>query len=356
MGLIRLILALAVVLEHSQPIYGYFCVPASTAVSTFFMISGFYMAMICAEKYNSANGMRAFYSNRILRLLPTYWIALVLALFVRIYLHFANLGPSFAWADEIENCTVADIILLAIPNLTLLGSDLLFIFSFSGNGSWHFNLGMAENRAGRFLLDGPAWSVGTELWFYLLVPFMARWRTLWLIGVGFASLALRIYMERSVEWSSYFFFPANLVLFVAGMLSYRMFRSEKLRALESKYGLPVLWGVIAYIACRQYIPFVRNYSISLYLPIFVCLPLLFQTSKNWSLDRRVGNLSYPIYILHAPLLLLLQSQFSLNDGLSAIVVTVSIAMLVLKIVEEPLDRYRQKRVYETLRIARTLTT
>jgi peptidoglycan/LPS O-acetylase OafA/YrhL len=85
-GLIRLLLAYAVVLSHSKPIHGYFIVPANAAVTLFFMISGFYMALVMTEKYTGPNRIRRFYSNRILRLYPSYFIAALLMIGVQSYL------------------------------------------------------------------------------------------------------------------------------------------------------------------------------------------------------------------------------------------------------------------------------
>jgi peptidoglycan/LPS O-acetylase OafA/YrhL len=78
MGLIRVILAYSVVLNHSGPVHGYFLIPSNAAVTLFFMISGFYMALVMTEKYTGPNRIRGFYSNRILRLYPTYFISIIL--------------------------------------------------------------------------------------------------------------------------------------------------------------------------------------------------------------------------------------------------------------------------------------
>lgn len=349
MGFIRLLLALSVILGHSQPICGYFGVAAAVAVSAFFMISGFYMAMICTEKYNGPNGTRAFYSNRILRLLPTYWIALVLAVVSYSYLRFVAAKEfAFPWFDEFEKCRITDLIALSIPNLFLLGSDLLYLLSFSGNGEWHFNLSATTDRAGRFLIDSPAWSVGSEIWFYLLVPWIANWRMVSLISVGAVSLALQLYLEAATPWSSYFVFPANLVYFVCGMISFRLFRSRIFSDTLSKFSLPIFRIFAAYLTLRQYIPFVRNYALSVYVPLFLCLPFLFHASKRWQLDRNIGNLSYPLYIIHLPLIRFLELRFAIIDGVSVIAVAMAMSVLILKVVEEPLERYRQRRFARTL--------
>jgi len=50
MGFIRIILAIAVVIVHTEPIFGFELVRGRVAVQSFFIISGFYMAMILNEK------------------------------------------------------------------------------------------------------------------------------------------------------------------------------------------------------------------------------------------------------------------------------------------------------------------
>src|SRR5712671_6680909 len=79
MGALRLLLALFVVVDHlrginpagvSIPIYG-----AVMAVKLFFVISGFYMAMVLDSKYHS---LGTFYANRIFRLAPTYFVVVAL--------------------------------------------------------------------------------------------------------------------------------------------------------------------------------------------------------------------------------------------------------------------------------------
>ena len=46
MGLLRLILAISVVIWHSSPIFGISLVGGQAAVQAFYIISGFYMALI----------------------------------------------------------------------------------------------------------------------------------------------------------------------------------------------------------------------------------------------------------------------------------------------------------------------
>lgn len=73
MGSIRFLLALSVLIVHSSPILGVTILPGYLAVQVFYVISGFYMALIYCEKYsNTERPVFYFYSNRILRLYPLY--------------------------------------------------------------------------------------------------------------------------------------------------------------------------------------------------------------------------------------------------------------------------------------------
>src|SRR5574340_1067478 len=76
MGILRFILALTVIIAHSEPLYGFVFIEKVMAVQSFYIISGFYMAFILNEKYVGPGSYRIFITNRILRLYPAYWCIL----------------------------------------------------------------------------------------------------------------------------------------------------------------------------------------------------------------------------------------------------------------------------------------
>lgn len=90
MGILRFLLAITVVIGHTSPILGFTFVGAQLAVQTFYIISGFYMALILNEKYVGANGSyKLFLTNRLLRLYPIYWTVLLctIAYSLMLYIH-----------------------------------------------------------------------------------------------------------------------------------------------------------------------------------------------------------------------------------------------------------------------------
>src|SRR5208337_4295200 len=95
MGLLRLLLAVSVVLVHTRGCFGFRPLAAAEAVQTFYMISGFYMAMILIEKYRGPDSYRLFLSNRFLRIYPIYWITVGLSMLTWLicYLLTGQAGP-----------------------------------------------------------------------------------------------------------------------------------------------------------------------------------------------------------------------------------------------------------------------
>jgi peptidoglycan/LPS O-acetylase OafA/YrhL len=97
MGLIRLLLAISVVLVHSPIINEWHSIPivgGELAVESFFMISGFYMAMVLTENYYSddrptSRAYGAFLLSRILRIYPTYLIVLLSAILFLLFTQHA---------------------------------------------------------------------------------------------------------------------------------------------------------------------------------------------------------------------------------------------------------------------------
>jgi peptidoglycan/LPS O-acetylase OafA/YrhL len=74
MGVVRTLLAIAVVVTHTGPLFpGVTMIPGTLAVQAFYVISGFYMALVLSTKYS--DHASDFYAARALRIFPIYWRA-----------------------------------------------------------------------------------------------------------------------------------------------------------------------------------------------------------------------------------------------------------------------------------------
>jgi peptidoglycan/LPS O-acetylase OafA/YrhL len=93
----RTLLAIAVVLNLVPQYLGIHLIHGPLAVEGFFVISGFYMALILSERYDGRVGN--FYQARALRIFPMYWAVLMIAW----YLKGAPLGEYFAQLDLIDS-------------------------------------------------------------------------------------------------------------------------------------------------------------------------------------------------------------------------------------------------------------
>lgn len=70
MGLIRVLLALFVVFEHSNAFEIIKLPGGELAVKVFFIISGFYMTLILSTKYVGRGSYSLFISNRFFEIIP----------------------------------------------------------------------------------------------------------------------------------------------------------------------------------------------------------------------------------------------------------------------------------------------
>jgi peptidoglycan/LPS O-acetylase OafA/YrhL len=312
MGTFRVILAFAVVLGHTA-YSGPRLMSPSDAVHIFFVISGFYMCMVLRRKYGwSGRGVRAFYLNRFLRLYPTY-IAVVLGAMAWYFfcrwstggtgkpaaiMELAGWLPNWGWWA------------LWVPNFTLVGVDLPAWFNVWADGGVAL-AGSADAPVkgdgaywlGYGLWVGPAWTIGCEIWFYALAPFLLAGRpVVRMLAAAGISLGLLWWIGGKFLDGGYFIWVFWLWLFVNGMLCYLAYEKWEghLRGIFRRFQ----WGVPLFLLAAFgffTVPYLLGYKISAWLSIpvaVVCIPLLFEATKSNALDRLIGEFSYPVYCTH----------------------------------------------------------
>src|SRR5580765_603812 len=226
MGYLRTYLALCVVAAHSTVLVPWQMHTGQQAVQIFFIISGFYMAMILSGKYDSTKN---FYISRWLRIFGPYYmilIAIVLWSLVWGLLSHNFLTLSSYVSKPLAHNGLAGILFVAITNLTLFGQDWALFLKHDVGQRFAFtsNFGTSKSALWKYLVIPQCWSIGIEETFYLAVPFINRLRTRWLVTLLAVSLAARLITYRvgyhSDPWS-YRFFPFEAGLFLMGMLGWR---------------------------------------------------------------------------------------------------------------------------------------
>ena len=310
MGLIRLLLALSVVLAHTglftqQPLL----VGGEAAVELFFMISGFLISFVLVQARSYERPLD-FWINRALRLYPVYYVVAFAAL---IYGAASWLFKGSGYFQVYAQLPLAANIGLTLANLLIFFQDWVSFFAVS-QGELHLvsTMGTGDVDIWRGLLVPPAWSLGVELSFYLLAPFVLP-RRRWIWGLLAVSVLVRIVLMRSGltqdPWS-YRFFPAELGYFLLGSLSHQWLMPRMGAYLDHRglqYGALLLFtaNVVAY----PVLPASWRFSV-LVAGLFLVLPLLMACQRRHRLDRLLGDLSYPVYIVHWLVLSVLGTAFS----------------------------------------------
>jgi peptidoglycan/LPS O-acetylase OafA/YrhL len=292
MGAVRLFLALVVVIDHwraviLQPMLGVDLTAdqerfvklgfnGGYAVLFFYMISGFLITYTLTANYeDNVAGSLKFYRNRVIRIFSVYWPMIVLS--------FIVYPPGLS---EFVGAAIAD----KFTNLFLLGVD--WRVAFATYPTAHF-------AAAPFLLH-QAWTLGAELGFYLLAPLIVRsWKITAVLLAG--SLALRLWFVATLGYDevwTYYFAPSTFVFFMIGALACQAARYISILTSRT-LGLPLLACCTIVMASG---PFGAFDSPRLWVPALcfgVALPGLFAATKDMRVLNLLGDLSYPVYLVHS---------------------------------------------------------
>lgn len=307
MGAFRLLLALVVFSYHAGPIFGVTLGDGRLAVQAFFMLSGFYMALVWCERYSQASEPKKnFYIARFLKIFPSYWLVLAITVLVAALSPRPMFWPFDAESSRFPLTNFSGMLVYGVQ-LTLLGQDgLLFLYrTFDGGLGFTSNF----NQAGTlpihlYAVNPPAWSLSIEILFYLLVP--------WLVGhprrmlvVAALALAARVFAWRAGldhdPWT-YRFLPFELSLFLAGALSYHFMARGvgNYRKFAGVYFGAILVALLMFSSVHSAVGEMAYWLF--YLLVFAALPTIFIATKNSAVDRKLGEFSFPIYLCHLPLL------------------------------------------------------
>lgn len=351
MGSIRLFLAFAVLLSHADA-FDINIIPGQVAVQAFFIISGFYMSLILAQKYNKGS-VFVFYTNRLLRLFPGYLFMLFVSFgllytldvgifiyidkFKKVFTHGVFMAVSYLWA-----------------NIAVLGQEILFLLGIdTANYSFYWAPhGMASVKAWNYVLVPQAWSLSMELYFYMLAPFILRGGVSWTGVLFIVSLALRLFIvSKGPEYDLFLrrFFPAELCFFLIGSFSYFVY--TRIKDYKRKYSPGLICCITLLAVLVFYNEINEKYSLALLaFTMFLSMPFIFHLAKHSRLDRFLGNISYPIYIVHFLIVAIFEEYFEEQYSeeeyplFTLLAVVFSASLVVYYAIEAPIDRWRQRRV------------
>lgn len=273
-GSLRFALAFLVVVSHLAPApetahLGYY------AVRVFFVLSGYVVTHALNETYRFEAGR--FWANRLLKLLPPYWLACgaTLALLAAAPRAAAEFLPY--WNHELAWRPVV---------LNLLVAPLQF-------------------KEPALRLVPPSWSLPVELAQYLaLSVFVARRPRNALIALAIGVAYHLACFEQDLGWESrYFPAPAAALSFSVGALLWFGVRSG-LAAMGPVWTAPCLALWVANLCAGSFLPDSYDFGWGYYLNVTFAAAVVLSLTEIQAgpvfarLDRALGGLAYPIFLLH----------------------------------------------------------
>jgi peptidoglycan/LPS O-acetylase OafA/YrhL len=373
---LRAIAALSVLVVHAAVIslaiensyYGHFVRFLETGVTIFFLISGFLLYRpFVAGRMGQARTPRArdFARRRVLRIVPAYWLALIV---FGIY-----------------------------PGIHVFTGDWWIYFGFLQNYPV-YHLG-TECQSIRGCGIGPAWSLGVEVTFYALLPIYAvlmgrlaagrsmrnaiRLELIVLAALALGSVFVRLhalhdprslYLARTLLGTFYWFALGMTLAIASVVLHERESESWVARVTTHHPGVPWLIALAMYAGISLWLPaslavvptdlqFLTDYVGFGLVALLLLLPAVFGDGAG-GVPRRIlanpvlawlGLISYGIFLWHQPVMqaLLLHNVLNWVPGtpfatLAATAAAIAIpgAALSYYLVEKPFLRLKYKRLAE----------
>lgn len=313
MGVYRLLLALLVAISHMGVTFMGFN-PGVVAVVSFLIISGFVMTSLIERNYGTAGHIGVFYLDRLLRLYPQFLLYFILSCLV---IHFLLPGTPQAEALTLEN------IVTSLPILPL--------------GFYMYGITVPE-------ILPPGWSLGLEMCFYLLIPFLILYRAR---GIAFA-LSVAIFLVAALGYINtdiygYRLLPGMLFIFLCGSYLYRA-RAKGLWIVS----ITTLVAALMFVAIVTGVIPRRPFNAEVTLGIVLGQPAVWLLSRlrhrRW--DEFLGNISYGVFLNHFVVMYVLRAFWPVEY--STLIIT---AVLVLSFVLSGVSYYSIERPALKLRHA-----
>ena len=250
--------------------------PGVMAVVGFYLISGYVMTGLIRRHYARPAAVGGFYMDRFLRLFPAYWfVAGLTALWW------------FLTGAQTNYLRMAPDNLDWLANLTVIPLNFYMV-----------------NGSDAFTLIPPAWSLGAELQFYLLVPLIVLVPCLRSAALV-ASIAVQVMATTGAlnsDWFGYRLLPGVLCLFLAGSYLYdrHQCRASNVRPVDGwRRGVIVLGGVwlgALVLSGRWGVPNLAEVAIGTLLGLWALDQLALRRRRVW--DDRLGDIAYALFLVH----------------------------------------------------------
>lgn len=323
------------------------------AVDFFFMLSGFVIGYAYDDRWGKGLTMKDFFKRRLIRLHPMVIMGAVLGV-ITFYIQGCVQwdGTQVALSMVVLSLVCSIFLIPAMPGLG---------YEVRGNGEM-------------FPLNGPCWSLFFEyIGNIIYALFIRRLSTkaltvvVVLLGLalsGFVIFDISGYGNLGVGWTldGMNFMGGSLRMlfpFSIGMLMSRIFKPIKVKGafwicsaiLTALFAVPYLEGMETICLNGLY----EVFCIVIVFPILVWIGASGTTTdrKSTTICKFLGDISYPLYVIHYPLMYLFYAWLIKNElytfgetyqvALCVYFGSIILAYLCLKLYDEPVRKYLAKR-------------
>lgn len=296
--------ALAVVLHHFHATHSLgelaFFRQANYLVNFFFVLSGFVLCHIYADRLNSSVQFKRFVIARICRLYPLHLATLLAALLLEVAkLTLEKNGVGFSVASFSGARAPSEI----LPNLLLLQSW------WPGFDQMSFNF--------------PSWSISVEFYLYLLFAvIVATLPTLW--RQAFVALAawglLALYFQSTLLAEGAW---VGICCFFSGAMTYRLYHRFKDQPVNRRWATAIeAAGLAIVVLAVTWSGRSQNISLSLLfcavIGVFAFEAGAISTLLRTRLFKWAGTLSFSIYMTHTLILFVITTGMMVLGKLTGV--------------------------------------
>ncbi|MGJ1196365.1 acyltransferase family protein [Sphingobacterium spiritivorum] len=282
-------------------------------VQLFFVASAYTLCLSFDNRKEESKSLIKFYIRRYFRIFPIFYLGILI---------YYMLNTTFKEADQYTLGNVA-------ANIFLIHGLIPSSISLVPGG----------------------WSIGTEILFYLLFPFLHKFLFSGRLILKASILVIICYLtaygiDRNIINNTFWYFNiiVQLPVFIAGMLYYK-----KEHALKFPYAV-ILWGVFTLLTLYLW----QHHLITL-IPLSAAisfcglLKILEKSVTNHIVLQRIGVVSYSVYIIHwiLPFYVLPKTASSLMlfaYCLMTLILSFLVALILEKIIEKPFIKAGQRLI------------
>lgn len=316
MGIYRLFLAMLVAMSHAGiRFYGYN--QGVVAVISFYLLSGYVMTMLIEKYYRHPSAISTFYLDRAARLFPQFIFYMALA---SVFIYFHKVDSPFL-------------------------NQLSFF-------KWVLNFFMLPQGFYMYWADGAqvipqSWSLGLELTFYLVIPWIlvycSKRQIYALAGMSFIVFLAAYLGKLNTNYFGYRLLPGTLFMFLAGSsFFYNDKSSRRFSAIIFLAAGALLLAVFLNKSLYQR-PYNKEVLTGLLAGILAVGFLKYLSFSR--IEKFCGDLSYGVFLNHFIFIWALQSFFAVKtfDATSTVLLLLASCTLAcgtFYCVERPALRWR----------------